>query len=43
MNPRVQAIAYESKVAADTEHVFNDDFFESLDYVCTALDNVEAR
>ena len=43
MNPTLQAIAYESKVAPDTEHIFNDQFFENLDFVCTALDNVEAR
>jgi len=43
MNPALQSVAYESKVAADTEDLFNDDFFESLDMVCTALDNVEAR
>ena len=43
MNPSLSAVAYESKVASDTENIFNDDFFESLDFVCTALDNVEAR
>jgi len=43
MNPSFQASAYESKVAPDTEDQFNDDFWESLDFVCTALDNVEAR
>eukprot|EP01039_Chlorochromonas_danica_P005873 gene5873-6468_t len=43
MNPSFQARAYEHKVANETEHIFNDDFFEALDMVCTALDNVEAR
>ena len=43
MNPSFRAVAYESKVAPDTEALFNDDFFERLDMVCTALDNVEAR
>lgn len=43
MNPAFRAVAYESKVAPDTETLFNDDFFENLDMVCTALDNVEAR
>jgi len=43
MNPAFRAVAYESKVAPDTEVLFNDDFFEGLDMVCTALDNVEAR
>ena len=43
MNPAFNAVAYENKVAPETEELFNDDFFESLDMVCTALDNVEAR
>jgi len=43
MNPTFRGQAYEHKVAKDTEHIFDDDFFESLDMVCTALDNVEAR
>ena len=43
MNPSFQCKAFESKVAADTESIFNDDFFDSLDVVFTALDNVEAR
>jgi ubiquitin-activating enzyme E1 len=43
MNKSFRTVAYEQKVAPDTEHLFNDDFYESLDAVCTALDNVEAR
>nr|OQO25356.1 hypothetical protein B0A51_09929 [Rachicladosporium sp. CCFEE 5018] len=31
------------RVAPDTEHVFNETFWESLDGVTNALDNVEAR
>jgi ubiquitin-activating enzyme E1 len=31
------------RVAQDTEHVFNEDFWESLDGVTNALDNVDAR
>ena len=30
-------------MAPETEGFFNDDFFEALDCVCAALDNVEAR
>lgn len=30
-------------MAPETEGFFNDDFFEGLDCVCAALDNVEAR
>lgn len=43
MNSSFRTVAYESKVAPETEDFFNDDFFEQLDIVCAALDNVEAR
>lgn len=43
MNPGFHGTAYEQKVAPETEALFNDDFYESLDMVCTALDNVDAR
>jgi len=43
MNPDFNIIAYQEKVAPDTEHIFGDDFYDSLSGVCTALDNVEAR
>ena len=43
MNPSMRTVAFETKVAPETESHFNDDFFESLDIVCAALDNVEAR
>lgn len=43
MNAAFQGQAHEMKVAPETESFFNDDFYESLDFVCTALDNVDAR
>mmetsp|Transcript_8237 Transcript_8237/g.9418 ORF Transcript_8237/g.9418 Transcript_8237/m.9418 type:complete len:786 (-) Transcript_8237:144-2501(-) len=43
MNPSLKVTSYEDKVAPETEDTFNDDFMGSLDLVCTALDNVEAR
>lgn len=43
MNANFNGIAYESKVGPETEVLFNDDFFDSLTGVCTALDNIEAR
>ena len=43
MNPDFKITAYQEKVAADTEHLFGDDFYDKLSGVCTALDNVEAR
>merc|ERR1719400_748588 len=35
--------AMELRVGAETEHVYNDSFFEPLNGVANALDNVEAR
>eukprot|EP00968_Pinguiococcus_pyrenoidosus_P028865 scaffold8168_cov239-Pinguiococcus_pyrenoidosus.AAC.4 len=43
MNPELHVTAYESKVAPSTEEQFNTDFYEALDGVCTALDNIDAR
>lgn len=43
MNPNMNITAYQEKVASDTEHLFGDDFYDTLSGVCTALDNVEAR
>ena len=43
MNPKMNTEAQENRVGADTEHIYTDDFFGSLDGVANALDNVEAR
>jgi ubiquitin-activating enzyme E1 len=43
MNSSLHGIALENKVATETEHIFNDDFYENLHMIVTALDNVEAR
>ena len=43
MNPDFNVIAHSNRVAPETQNVYNDDFWESLDGVCTALDNVQAR
>jgi len=43
MNSAVKIKAYEDRVGSDTEHIFGDDFMASLDIVCTALDNLDAR
>jgi len=43
MNPKMKVTAFQEKVGADTEHIFGDNFFDKLNGVCTALDNVEAR
>jgi len=43
MNPDLNITPYQEKVAAETEGLFGDDFYDKLSGVCTALDNVEAR
>ncbi len=43
MNPALNVQAYTSLVAPDTEEVFNDQLWESLDFVVNAVDNVKAR
>jgi ubiquitin-activating enzyme E1 len=43
MNPDLQLTPFTQKVAPDTEDVFNTAFWESLDGVQNALDNVPAR
>ena len=43
MNPAVNIEAHENRVGAETENVYNDDFFRHLDGVANALDNLEAR
>ena len=43
MNPGMTVEAKDLRVGGETESIFNDDFFEGLDAVCTALDNVDAR
>lgn len=43
MNPTVNIKPFQDRVGAETEHIYNDDFFNQLDGVCNALDNVDAR
>jgi ubiquitin-activating enzyme E1 len=43
MNPSVKITGHQNRVGPDTERVYDDDFFESLDGVANALDNVDAR
>ena len=43
INPEMKITAYELKVAPETEVIFNDDFYDTIDMICTALDNMEAR
>uniref|UniRef100_A0A671UQM8 E1 ubiquitin-activating enzyme n=1 Tax=Sparus aurata TaxID=8175 RepID=A0A671UQM8_SPAAU len=43
MNPSIRITGHQNRVGPDTERVYDDDFFESLDGVANALDNVDAR
>lgn len=45
MNPDLQGkiTALKDRVSPETEHIFNEDFWNSLDGITNALDNVEAR
>ena len=43
MNPDLNVVCHETKVADETEHIFNDAFWTSLDGVWNALDNIHAR
>lgn len=44
INPQCTSIvALTDRVGPETEHIFDDAFFESLDFVANALDNIDAR
>lgn len=43
MNPELKIKSHENRVGPETENVYDDDFFERLDGVANALDNVDAR
>ncbi|KAM4663197.1 LOW QUALITY PROTEIN: ubiquitin-like modifier-activating enzyme 1 [Discoglossus pictus] len=43
MNPNIHVTAHQNRVGTETEKVYDDDFFEALDGVANALDNVDAR
>uniref|UniRef100_A0A0B7AVD4 E1 ubiquitin-activating enzyme n=1 Tax=Arion vulgaris TaxID=1028688 RepID=A0A0B7AVD4_9EUPU len=43
MNPSIKIDSREDRVGPDTENIFTDHFFEGLDGVANALDNIDAR
>ncbi|KAH3819410.1 ubiquitin-like modifier-activating enzyme 1 isoform X2 [Dreissena polymorpha] len=43
MNPKFNITPQENRVGVDTENIYTDEFFEGLDGVANALDNVDAR
>ena len=42
MNPAFNIVSQENRVGQDTENIYTDDFFENLDGVANALDNIDA-
>jgi len=42
MNPLTRVYSKQDRVGPETEHFYTDDFFEKLDGVANALDNVQA-
>jgi ubiquitin-activating enzyme E1 len=43
MNPDIKIYFHEHKVCPETKHIYNETFFETIDGVANALDNIEAR
>jgi len=43
INPSLNVRSYQTFVSPTTESVFNDNFWESLDFVVNAVDNIKAR
>eukprot|EP01111_Echinosteliopsis_oligospora_P018356 TRINITY_DN8368_c0_g1_i1.p1 TRINITY_DN8368_c0_g1~~TRINITY_DN8368_c0_g1_i1.p1 ORF type:complete len:1024 (-),score=345.47 TRINITY_DN8368_c0_g1_i1:36-3107(-) len=43
MNPAIKVKSYAVRVGAESEGTFNEEFYKSLDGVCNALDNIDAR
>lgn len=43
MNPKFNIVPMQDRVSEKTEDIFNDEFWNGLDGVCNALDNIKAR
>jgi len=43
MNPHITVYDYQTRVGSDTEAVFNDKFWNKIDFVVNAVDNIHAR
>jgi len=43
MNPTFNPEPQTARVESENEHIFDDKFWESLDFVTNAVDNVKAR
>ena len=43
MNLKINVINYNLRCCPENENIFNDEFWDNLDFVISAVDNVEAR
>ncbi|KAL0221082.1 hypothetical protein RCL1_000936 [Eukaryota sp. TZLM3-RCL] len=43
MNPEINIFPTQIPVGPETESMYNDEFFEQIDLICNALDNIKAR
>ncbi|KAM8893344.1 LOW QUALITY PROTEIN: ubiquitin-like modifier-activating enzyme 1 [Lycaon pictus] len=43
INPYIQVLSHPNRVGPDTEHIYDDSFFQNLDGIANALDNVDTR
>ena len=43
MNPTIKIESQQNKIGPESSHIYNDAFYEHLDGVCNALDNVATR
>ena len=43
MNPDLNSVGVKLRTCPETEEYFNDSFWEELDFVVNAVDNVQAR
>ena len=43
INPHIRVTSHQNRVGPETEHVYDDDFFQNLDGVASALDTVDAH
>lgn len=43
MNAQVNVVAHENRVGPEVENIYDDNFYDKLDGVANALDNIDAR
>ncbi|XP_045852589.1 ubiquitin-like modifier-activating enzyme 1 [Meles meles] len=43
INPYIRVMSHQNRVGPDTEHIYDDSFFQNLDGIASALDNMDAR